>query len=115
MSRADLQARVDALRAELRAAERALADSYGPGVEALALFLRAAFQDSELRRLVRYRWPGLPDEIPPGIPMSALCDTVACMLATHGVEREPLRATLLRERPRRQQDIDHALASWGGQ
>jgi len=112
VSRDDLLARVEALRAELRTAEEALATSYGAGVPDLARFLRHAFRDDELRRLVRYNWPAVPDDLQPNVPMVALCDDVARRLATHGVTRSALREVLVRERPCRQQDIDRALASW---
>lgn len=109
-TRADLQARVDALRAELKAAE---AELLGPGVPALAAFLLGAFDNSKLRRLVRYCWPSLEAELPPGLSPKDLAERVATLIATAGTMRTRLRKVLGEERPRRQQDIDAALASWG--
>lgn len=115
MSRAALKAQVTTARTALRLAEHALADSYGQPVQDLASAFRLMFSDGELRRFARSVCPGAEDHLPEGVSMVDLSRAVACLLADAGTSAATLRSALVEERPRRQQDIDRALTSWGGQ
>lgn len=103
------------LRAELVAAERELAEVYGPRVDHLAELLLARFSGDELRRLLRSlvgsdRASELPASPCPPVHL-ARAGAVACLEA--GLSRDHLFSMLLRERPRCGPQIEAGLKDWG--
>jgi len=102
------------LRAELVAAERELADAYGPRIDPLTNLLCSCFDVGELRRFVRcVLGEGGANALPTQCSLMELAQASAIAFADAEASRDHLRSVLLRERKNRTRDIDAALKDWG--
>ena len=102
------------LRAELVAAERELAEAYGPRIDPLTRLLCSCFEAGELRRFLRsVLGTSLSGYLPEHCSLVELARAGSIALADEYVSRDELHSSLLRERPRREHDITAGLKDWG--
>jgi endonuclease G, mitochondrial len=80
---------------------------------ALADLLISCFSASELRRLIRYEYGALINELPgENAPQAALSEAVVEKLQAHGLVGAAFWALLLQERSGRREDIEKVRTKW---